>query len=160
MPTGKKIQERVDRRNKKKKKPAPKPAPQTQKDKDDIRKERDTENLKKIKGKKPKDPGPGIGRDGKKRKAPLWRDRLRSGYYRPRIPKIELSPSQAKALEELGRYGKDISDQAASGGGGGGNVGGQDSAETKRRAKSGASFGAKYIGAFDEEDTENAAGRK
>jgi hypothetical protein len=160
MPTGKKIKERVERRKKKNKKPAPKPAPQTQKDKDDIRKERDTENLKKIKGKKPKDPGPGRDKDGKKRTAPLWRDRLRSGYYRLSIPKIELSPSQAKGLEELGRYGKDISDKSSSGGGSGGDVGGQDAPEIKKLRQSGASFGAKYIGAFDEQNTEDAAGRK
>lgn len=39
----------------------------------------------------------------------------------------------------------------------------QDSEETKKRAsehKSGASNGAKYIGAFDEQNTEDAAGRK
>ena len=143
---------------KKKKKPAPKP--KKPKHPEDIKEDQIKSYIEnKPKGgysrDNTKDPGPGRGRDGKKRKAPLWRDRLRSGYYIPRIPQINTA-----GLEELGRYGKDISDKASSGSSAGGDVGGQDSAETKKLRQSGASFGARYIGAFDEQDTEDAAGRK
>ena len=159
MPTGKKIKEI---RKKKKKKSAPKPAPKPKKSThpEDI-KENQIKDY--IDNKPPggyskentKDPGPGIGRDGKKRTATLKQDRRRNRRRRiPRIPSVNY-----EALQALGDYGKDISDKASSGGGAGGNVGGQDSPETIRRAKSGASFGAKYIGAFDEEDTEKAAAR-
>ena len=104
-----------------------------------------------------KDPGPGSGRDGKKRTATLKEDRRRNRRWKiPKIPNVNYG-----ALDALGEYGRDISDKASSrGGGAGGDVGGQDAPEIRNLKHSGASFGAKYIGAFDEEDTEKAAGRK
>ena len=159
MPTGKKIKERVKRRENKNK---PKPAPKTSQDTKEANKEKQEENYRKNKPKggyskeNTKDPGPGRGRDGKKRTATLKEDRRRNRRWRiPKIPSVNYD-----ALTILGDYGRDVSDKASSGGGAGGDVGGQDSPETVKRSKSGASFGARYIGAFDEEDTENAAGRK
>ena len=47
---------------------------QSKQDKEDAKKEKETAALSKIKGKTLKDPGPGVGRDGKKRTASLKED--------------------------------------------------------------------------------------
>jgi len=56
---------------------ASQPAP-TEADKADAKKEAELANVVKNKGTKPKDPGPGVGKDGKKRTATLEEDRKKN----------------------------------------------------------------------------------
>ena len=70
------------------------PQTPTAKDKEDAAKEQAAANLSKIKGTTPKDPGPGVGKDGKKRTATLEEDRARNTAPKnTNKEKIKLKPA-------------------------------------------------------------------
>jgi len=85
---------------------ASQPAP-TEADKRDAQKEAELANVVKNKGKKTKDPGPGVGKDGKKRTATLDEDR------KSNEPKKEELKIKGKGPVKSGEeYGKHLKEQS------------------------------------------------